>query len=408
LYYSATASSVPVNTNLTAGELAINTNDGKLFYKDSSNVVQTLASKAAASGTFPQVTIGSTQLGAGNSSAFKNRIINGAMVIDQRNAGASVTIGATASTYTLDRFYAQSINASKFSVQQNAGSVTSAIGFVNYLGCTSLAATSSAAGDYYALLQNIEGFNIADLGWGTANAKTVTLSFQVYSSLTGTFGGSLRNSANNRSYPFSYSIPTANTWTTISVTVAGDTSGTWITNNGSGIILAFNLGCGSTFLGTANSWQAGNFYAPTGATSVVGTNTATFYITGVQLEVGSYATGFDYRPYGTELALCQRYCRTYGDGLSGIASVSTIIVFNLPFEQPMRSSPTLTITDNSILVSDQYTADFTSTGSTIPASNVSTIGGRISINGYTGLTVGRYYVAYSNTNGSFVLLSSEL
>ena len=282
------------------------------------------------------------------SAVFRNRIINGAMVIDQRNAGASVTIGATGSTYILDRFYAQSISASKFSVQQNAGSVTLPVGFTNYLGCTSLAATSSAASDYYAIVQNIEGFNTADLAWGTANAKTVTVSFQVYSSLTGTFGGSLKNSASNRSYPFNYTISSANTWTSISVTIAGDTSGTWLTTNGSGIILSFNLGCGSTFLGTANSWQAGNFYAPTGATSVVGTNGATFYITGVQLEVGTNATSFDYRPYGTELALCQRYYEqdtntyyVYPRSTSNNNCLNTVV-----FQVSKRTAPTMALTWN--------------------------------------------------------------
>jgi hypothetical protein len=239
---------------------------------------------------------------------MKNRLINSAMVIDQRNAGASVTITNTGSaTYTLDRQYAYGSVASKFSVQQNAGSVTPPVGFTNYLGVTSLSAYSIGAGDLFDIGQNIEGLNIGDLGWGTASAKTVTLSFQVYSSLTGTFGGALQNSAQNRSYPFSYTVTSANTWTTVSVTIAGDTTGTWLTTNGVGIRLVFSLGIGSTYSGTAGSWSANNYLSATGATSVVGTNGATFYITGVQLEVGSTATSFDYRPYGTELQLCQRY-----------------------------------------------------------------------------------------------------
>ena len=242
-----------------------------------------------------------------SASGMKNRLINGAMVIDQRNAGASVTIG-NGSFYTLDRWNTDTSQASKFSIQQNAGSVTPPVGYSNYLGVTSLANTSLAAGDYFQINQKIEGFNTSDLAFGTANAKTVTLSFQVYSSLTGTFGGALKNSAQSRSYPFSYSIPTANTWTPISITVAGDTSGTWIgATNGNGLTVNFGLGIGTTFSGTAGSWSSNNFGSSTGATSVVGTNGATFYITGVQLEVGTNATSFDYRPYGTELALCQRY-----------------------------------------------------------------------------------------------------
>jgi len=153
---------------------------------------------------------------------FKNRIINGAMVIDQRNAGASVT--AVNAVYTLDRWQSVSSAASKFSVQQNAGSVTPPAGFKNYLGVTSLSAYSIGAGDIFALLQPIEGFNTADLGFGAAGASTVTLSFWVRSSLTGTFGGSLSNSATNRSYPFSYTINAANTWEYKTITIAGDTS----------------------------------------------------------------------------------------------------------------------------------------------------------------------------------------
>ena len=240
--------------------------------------------------------------------AFKNRIINGAMVIDQRNAGASVTITNTAAlTYTVDRWAAYGSAASKFSVQQDAGAVTPPVGFTDYLGVTSLSAYSISSSDTFQIQQSIEGFNIADLGWGTANAATVTVSFWVRSSLTGTFGGSLRNSATNRSYPFSYTISSANTWEQKSITVAGDTSGTWLTTNGIGLILTLGIGIGSTLSGTAGAWAASDFRSATGATSVVGTNGATFYITGVQLEVGSTATSFDYRPYGTELALCQRY-----------------------------------------------------------------------------------------------------
>jgi hypothetical protein len=247
----------------------------------------------------------STQNTAATGFGFKNRLINSAMVIDQRNAGASVT--PTDGQYSVDRWQGKLSAASKFSFQQNAGSVTPPAGFRNYLGVTSLAATSLGASDYFFIQQVIEGFNTADLNWGTASAQTVTLSFWVRSSLTGTFGGSLRNEAASRSYPFSYTISSANTWEQKSVTIAGDTTGTWVNNNGAGIQMAFSLGAGSTYSGTAGSWSANNYVSATGATSVVGTNGATLYITGVQLEKGSTATSFDYRPYGTELALCQRY-----------------------------------------------------------------------------------------------------
>jgi len=237
----------------------------------------------------------------------KNRIINGAMEIDQRNAGSSVT-ATTSTVYTVDRWGIYGQQASKFTAQQNAGSVTPPAGFKNYLGITSSSAYSVLAGDNFKIVQPIEGLNCADLGFGTSDAKTLTLSFWVRSSLTGTFGGSFTNSSYNRSYPFTYSISSANTWEQKSITFTADTSGTWLTTNGIGVNVIFSMGMGTDQSGTAGSWAAGNYQSVTGATSVVGTSGATFYITGVQLEVGSVATEFERRPYGTELALCQRYC----------------------------------------------------------------------------------------------------
>jgi hypothetical protein len=237
---------------------------------------------------------------------FKNRLINSAMVIDQRNAGASLT--PVNDGYMLDRWKYNSSQASKFTVQQNAGSVTPPAGFSNYMGFTVTSAVTVGSTDNFMFSQRIEGFNFADMAWGTASASPITLSFWVRSSLTGTFGGSLQNSAENRSYPFTYSISSANTWEQKSVTIAGDTSGTWIgATNGVGLKAWFSLGMGSTYSGTAGAWAGATYFSATGATSVVGTNGATFYITGVQLEKGSTATSFDYRPYGTELQLCQRY-----------------------------------------------------------------------------------------------------
>jgi hypothetical protein len=238
---------------------------------------------------------------------FKNRILNGQMMIDQRNAGASISAGD--GSYAVDRFlmYHASGSGSKGNIQQNQGAVTPPAGFVNYLGFTTTSAYSVGSGDGYAFQQRIEGLNCADLGWGTANAATVTLSFWVRSSLTGTFGGSVVNGGANYSYPFSYTISAANTWEQKTITIAGPTSGTWLTTNGVGMYLSFSIGTGTTYSGTAGSWSGTRYWSTTGATSVVGTNGATFYITGVQLERGSTASSFDYRPYGTELALCQRY-----------------------------------------------------------------------------------------------------
>jgi hypothetical protein len=277
---------------------------------------------------------------------FKNRIINGSMVIDQRNAGASIT--PTSDAYTVDRWRFQTSQSSKLSFQQNAGAVTPPAGYSNYLGCTSLSAYSITSSDIFVIGQSIEGFNVADLGWGAAGAQTVTISFWVRSSLTGTFGGSIFNSAGNRSYPFTYTISSANTWEQKSITVAGDTSGTWLTTNGKGMQISWGLGNGSTVSGTAGSWSGNTYWSATGATSVVGTSGATFYITGVQLEKGSTATSFDYRPYGTELALCQRYFQQilYDGGtypsIGGYITNGGTVDMSFPYQVTMRANPTVT------------------------------------------------------------------
>jgi hypothetical protein len=275
-----------------------------------------------------------------NQGQFKNRIINGAMMIDQRNAGASVT--PTDGQYCLDRWKAGVSAASKFSVQQSS---TAPSGFGFSMLVTSLSAYSVGTNDNFEMFQLIEGFNTADLAWGTASAQSITISFWVRSSLTGTFGGSVQNSAFNRSYPFTYTITSANTWEQKSVTIAGDTGGTWIgATNGTGLVLCIGLGAGSGRSGTAGSWASATYYNATGATSVVGTNGATFYITGVQLEKGSTATSFDYRPYGTELALCQRYYQLSnvgGQGYSSGAGMNIASVVN--YATAMRASPSSTL-----------------------------------------------------------------
>jgi hypothetical protein len=247
---------------------------------------------------------------------MRNRIINGAMVIDQRNAGASMT-ATSSSLYCLDRWQAQASQSSKYTVQQNAGSVTPPAGYANYLGVTSSSAYSVLATDYFLIAQKIEGFNWADLAWGTASTKTVTLSFWVYSSLTGIFGGSLCAYGDSPCYPFSYTINSANTWEQKTITITGPTTGTWLKTNSIGAILYLSVGTGSTYLGTSGSWGTTSYYGVTGQQQVVGTSGATFYITGVQLEAGSVASPFEYRPYGTELMLCQRYYYVINNGGSG-------------------------------------------------------------------------------------------
>jgi len=283
--------------------------------------------------------------------SFKNRIINSNMAIDQRYGGTATA--NTISGYTLDRWNAVQTTTGKLIVQQNAGSVTPPAGFTNYLGVTSQSAYSIGTGDFYAVLQSIEGYNLADLNWGTANAKTVTLSFWVRSSLTGTFGLCLNNGG-TRSYPFTYTISSANTWEQKSITVAGDQSGTWNATNGTGVQIWFGLGVGSTNAGPVGAWASANYVGVSSAVSVVGTNGATFYFTGVQLEVGTQATTFTTAggSYGAELALCQRYYEQTSGSFANPMFTGYIVngvtyYTGAVFVVEKRAAPTLTLTSSS-------------------------------------------------------------
>ena len=273
--------------------------------------------------------------------AGRNRIINGDMRIDQRNAGASVS---TDNTFPVDRFRQSMVGGG---VLTSNRSTTAPTGFTNSVLVTvSTADASIAAGDYYNFSQQIEGVNVADLGFGSASAKTVTLSFWVRSSLTGTFAGCLANGAANRSYTFTFDISSADTWEQKTITVVGDTSGTWLTDTGIGLRVVFDIGSGSDFQGTAGSWQSGFKSATAGAVKPISTLNATWYITGVQLEAGSVATPFEHRQYGQELALCQRYLPAWNftgtnqPSALGLAYSTTASVMNLIHPVQTRVPPT--------------------------------------------------------------------
>jgi hypothetical protein len=231
------------------------------------------------------------------------------MVIDQRNAGATVSAVAN-NVYLLDRyrFLGSATVSGKFNFAQNLNSVTPPVGFTYYSGFQTATAYAVSGSDLADYEQVIEGYNIADMAFGTASAKAFTISFYVYSSLTGTFGGCLKNAGYAYSYPFTYSIPTANTWTYITINVTAPTGGSWGTTNDVGLRILLGLGVGTGASGTANNtWQSADYYSATGAVSVIGTTSATWYVTGFQVEVGTQATSFDFRDYGRELIMCQRY-----------------------------------------------------------------------------------------------------
>lgn len=364
-------------------------------------------------GTIKVDTIENTNGLTGNAigPGFKNRIINGAMVIDQRNAGASVN-NSNSNVYILDRWITYGTSAAKFSIQQNAGSVTPPAGFSKYMGFTSLAATTQGASDYYYFAQPIEGQNLADLAWGTASAKTVTLSFWVRSSLTGTFSGVLTNNT-DRTYPFTFTVNSATTWEQKSITIPGDTTGTWLTTNGVGIYLYFNLGSGSSNLGTAGAWAAGVPVGATGSTALINTNGATFYITGVQLEVGPSATSFDYRPYGTELALCQRYyykASGVGPFVNGYNMTTTTATGAIPFPVPLRTSPTaLEQTGTAANYRIVHGATVTTCSAVPYFEDTNTFCGRVVFTVASGLTAGQGSMLYTSSGTTaYLAWSAEL
>jgi hypothetical protein len=336
---------------------------------------------------------GSTQTTAATGFGFKNRLINGDMRIDQRNAGASQAV-TTSNAYCVDRWSVRASTGSGHTVQQTT---TAPAGFTNSLRFTTGTGASPAAGDVNWLLQPIEGFNAADFAWGTASAVSVTIGFLVRSSLTGTFGGAVQNNANNRSYPFTYTISAANTFEYKTVTIPGDTTGTWLTNNSTGLFLYVSMGMGSNFRGTSGAWAGSDFRGATGETNVVGTSGATFFLTGVQLEKGSTATSFDYRPYGTELALCQRYYQLIGSGASGVTQASNAVTVGWINRVEMRAAPTVALYSTALKIRQDGSASFTSSGSTMPDVSADQYGGWAVVNGFTGLTTTRSAITFPTT-----------
>ena len=396
----------------TAGLKNTGSNDGQLVLQ--TTTAGGTATTAMTINTSQAVTFAQTA-NLPNTFGFKNRIINGAMVIDQRNAGASIT--PVDSQYTVDRWQCFLTQASKFTADQNAASVTPPAGFLNYLGFTSSSAYTVLTSDYFGFQQHIEYANTYDLDWGTANAKTVTLSFWVRSSLTGTFGGALANYGRTRAYPFTYTISVANTWEQKSITIAGDTSGTWggAINTG-GITVGFGLGVGSTYSTTAGAWATGLYLSATGATSVVGTNGATLYITGVQLETGSTATSFDYRDYGRELIMCQRYyykikAETTNTSFSMAQCDSTTTALGtLSFPVTMRTRPTAleqSGTAGNYRISHSGT---TTTCSAVPSysSSTSSYAGQTVYTVASGLTLGRAAELLAASTDAYLAWSAEL
>jgi hypothetical protein len=327
-----------------------------------------------------------SSLNNGQLAGLRNRIINGDMRIDQRSSGSAYT--GSGSQYTLDRWKSSFTGGSVANIQQNLSGITAPVGFPKYLGLQTTSVVTLLATDGYSMLQKIEGANVADLSFGTASASTVTLSFWVRSTLTGTFGGSLRNSVGDRSYVFSYTITAANTWQYKTITIPGDTTGTWLTDNGAGIFVFLSCGVGTAFQTAAGSWLAGNYVSVTGEQRVMATVGATFAFTGVQLEKGNVATPFEQRPYGMELLLCQRYAESVAFMWQGNTTSGGSYGGSFQFAADKRISPSFSTALQVNLNGSFNTATFTAITSAnrgaycIAAATSTTTGGAYVLNSF--------------------------
>lgn len=338
---------------------------------------------------------------------FKNRIINGSMVIDQRNVGTSVIPTIDGQTI-IDRFNHQCSTIRSATSIQQVNVPAPLAGFTKALKFTATSASTVGSSDFYAIGQQIEGYNWADLNWGTLNAKTITFSCWVYGSITGTFGGLIKESGQSRSYPFLYTISAANTWTQVTVTIPGDTSGTYSSTNTSAVWIELSLACGSSYLGAPNAWNSLVNVGTTGQSNAyLTTSGATFYTTGWQIEKNVAASNFEYRPYSTELALCQRYfCKSFAQshvpGTNGTAdagvracwvqdatSPNRYVIINGNFPVTMRTAPT-TVTIYAL------NAGSPTTGSVSLYNNITTTVTVPTINGLTDNTLGYYFSGGSN------------
>lgn len=361
----------------------------------SNNIVLDTAGNATVAGTM-----------AMGSSYLRNRIINGDMRIDQRNAGASVSVsGDYASYYGVDRFAGTKVTSGVFSVQRTT---TAPPGFTNSLKATVTTADASlAAGDFANITQPIEGFNIADLGFGAAGASSVTLSFWVRSNLTGTYCSVICNGTGTRSYVSNYTINSANTWEQKVITIPGDTTGTWATDNTSGFLVRFGLMAGSNWQQAAGSWGTGNVFGSSSQVNWMATLNNDFYLTGVQLEPGTVATPFERRQYGQELALCQRYCyrqtgNKYGDGAYYISTECYPTVF---YPVTMRAAPTFSVSSQTGITVFSNGSGRASTA--VASNNISTSTGEIKVT-TSAATAGNGAAVFAAGVSDWIQFSAEL
>jgi hypothetical protein len=312
---------------------------GVKFYNSTGASSFTITPSGTGGASLGDVVVSS--INSGPVSGARNRIINGDMRIDQRNA--VTTLSSNIPAFTVDRWQASHNSTGAIQVAKSGDYPSTFSSSLLYDVTT--ADTSIAAGEYAQIVQPVEGFNVSDLSWGSASAQYVTLSFWVKSTTIGTYCASLRNKVTDRSYVAEYSVSSANTWEKKIITIPGDTSGTWDTDNTTGIFVSFTFATGTTYQTTANAWAAGNFIGTSNQVNLLASATNEIRITGVQLEPGTVATPFERRSYGAELALCQRYYYQIGNSYdfyarSPTVSATTYIPLIHEFPVIMRVAPT--------------------------------------------------------------------
>jgi len=344
--------------------------------------------------------------------SHRNIIINGDMGIAQRG-GSHASVGGTTKTYSLDRWaymfgYGTPAQRMTLSRQQDSASLSTA-GFRNSfkVDCTTVESNLGAnTSRYSGITQLIECQNLHHLLYGTSDAKTLTLSFWVKSSRTGTHGIGIMINNGGAALPQSYSVSTADTWEYKQVTIAGNTSAAiGTTEYGMGIVFLLNLGT-AQLSGTQNTW--GTKLGHTAVANLMGNTSYDFYITGVQLEVGSNATPFEHRSYNEELIRCQRYCAVFGDGSTGCSgwitggasnhAASGYFQYRLPALP--RAIPTFAISGQ-FIITDNHTADHVFTSPSIGTQpQTAGIQGRVYLGSMSGLTVNRVYSGPNGVGGT--------
>jgi len=336
---------------------------GVKFYNSTGASSFTITPSGTGGASLGDVVVSS--INSGPVSGARNRIINGDMRIDQRNA--VTTLSSNIPAFTVDRWQASHNSTGAIQVAKSGDYPSTFSSSLLYDVTT--ADTSIAAGEYAQIVQPVEGFNVSDLSWGSASAQYVTLSFWVKSTTIGTYCASLRNKVTDRSYVAEYSVSSANTWEKKIITIPGDTSGTWDTDNTTGIFVSFTFATGTTYQTTANAWAAGNFIGTSNQVNLLASATNEIRITGVQLEPGTVATPFERRSYGAELALCQRYYYRFTKSLGLSYTISTPLD-RVQYPVTMRSAPTLDASNNSYAVgagSAGTVAVYNQTGSPLTA-----------------------------------------